>query len=91
MANKGKKFMELYEDPEYRLNHLAYNNEKIRCNECGIVDTSRCNMKKHQRTKKCKKVCARRVDRVKALLLDEDDTDEIKQEKIINYIRNVQP
>jgi hypothetical protein len=87
----GKKFMELYEDPEYRLNHLAYNNEKIPCNNCGMVSTSRCNMKKHQRTSKCMKVCAKRVERVKALLLDDDDTDEIKNEKIRNYILNLQP
>jgi hypothetical protein len=86
------KFMNRYNNnPEFKINHLMYINEKILCHNCGVAETSRCNMAKHQRTSKCMKVCARRVDRVKAILLDEDDTDEIKNEKIRNYILNVQP
>lgn len=88
--NKTKKFMDYYKDPEYRFNHLAYNNEKVLCTNCGMVSTSRCNMKKHQRTNKCKKVCARRVANVKAILLDDNDTDDIKNEKIKDYILNFQ-
>jgi hypothetical protein len=86
--NKGKKFMQLYKDPDYRLKHLDYNNEKILCTECGIKKTSRCNMKKHQRTKKCKLICDKRINHVKELLLNDEDTDEIKKEKIHNYIRS---
>jgi hypothetical protein len=35
---------------EYRKKHLAYVNEKIKC-ECGCI-TSRCNLTKHKRTAK---------------------------------------
>ena len=48
--SKNKNY---YDDPEYRLRHLKYMNEKIECpHGCGSI-TARNNMHHHRRTNKC--------------------------------------
>jgi len=47
---KYKTFTEYYKDPEFKAKHLAYMSETVEC-VCG-VSSLRCNLPRHQKTKK---------------------------------------
>jgi len=81
----NNRFMNRYNnDDEYKQKHKDYTNEKIVCRNCAKL-TSRCNMAKHMRTSKCKKECDKKLSDIKAILINEDDDDDTKAQKINDY------
>lgn len=52
-GKKVKKFMDYYQNEDFKKKHLEKMKEKINCNNCNKL-VSRCNMCKHQRTTACK-------------------------------------